>query len=201
MLEGAFRDLDIAEKAIENMADADNMPDLLEHWQNFLIRIERVWEQVERRFRPTAGFQQWVKPYAVLRRKDPLIRFLRYARDAETHAVSPTIDKPIKLLFREKYGRAFGITSISYRLQNGTLRINVDTPERDLLFDYNVDIVPTDPHLQRFKNRSVWYNAPTSHLGNRLKPLHPIVAARLGLSFYRAFIQEAIDRFGSPTYN
>ena len=197
LLTGCVQDLDIAERAIQRMAEARLFPDLYEAWQDFLYRTERSWEQAERVLRTKKGFQQWFKPYADLRKKDALLRFLRQARHAETHAVSSTVEKPIMLLFRDKLGRPFSVSQITTTFKDGTLTINVDTP--DVFLTYDASVLPTDPKLVRFKNRGKWYNPPKSHLGNGLQELHPVIAAKLGLQFYRGFIQEAINKFYKPS--
>lgn len=196
MMEDCLRDLDIAERAIERMARAKKFPELYEAWEDFLFRIERAWQRAETNLKQKKGFQQWFKPYADLRRKDPLLRFLKQARNAETHAVSKTLDKPIQFFFRDKLGRPFGVRSIQQELKDGVLTINVDTPDRDLLLSYEVSVIPTSPHLVRFKNRGAWYEPPKRHLGNRVQQdLHPVDAAKTGLAFYRGFVREAIARF------
>lgn len=128
-----------------------------------------------------------------LRRKDPLLRFLSQARNAETHAVSATLDKPITLVLKDKCRRRFNIGRITAEFKDGTLTLNIDSP--DILLNLDVSALPTDPKLMRFKNRGKWYNPPRSHLGNDLQDLHPVIAAKLGLNFYRSFVNEAAQKF------
>jgi len=193
-LEPALHDLEIAERAIDRMATADQFDVFYEAWQDFLYRIERAWGYSERRLSRMTEFDKWFAPYATLRRKDPLLRFLKQARNAETHAVSPTLDKPISLSFRDKLGRPFRVHDIRAEFKDGVLTINIDTPDRLLAFDASV--IPADPRLIRFKNWGEWYNPPKSRLGNRTEDLHPVIAAKLGLQFYRAFVKEGISKFG-----
>ena len=192
-LNTSFRDLEIAEDAIDRMARATKFPVFNEAWQDFLFRCERAWEQTERAIKKEKGFQQWIKPYRDLHKKDPLIRFLRQARHAETHAISPTLDKPLEFVIKDKIGRPFTMDSLDVSFKEGTLTINMNT--LDVLHDWDLSILPTDPRLLRFKNRSKWYNPPKSHLGNQLKDMHPVIAAKLGLQFYRGFVVEANARF------
>ncbi len=193
-LNASLQDLQVAERAIERMAEATRFRDLYEAWEDYLFRIERAWERTERALRREKGFQQWFKPYTDLKKRDPLLRFLAHARDAETHAVSNTLDKPVELSVKEKFGRPFSVRNISSEFKDGVLDINIDSP--DVLMQYDVSVLPTDPILIRFKNRGVWYNPPRSYLGNGLQDLHPVVAAKLGLDFYKSFLKEAISKFG-----
>lgn len=110
--------------------------------------------------------QQWFKPYAQLRKRDPLLVFLAHARNAETHAVCPTIDKPIRVMVRDKAGVPFSIKSITSTLDDGVLTIDIDTASHDSLLDYEAHVLPTAPMLVRFRDRGVWYEVPNSHRGN-----------------------------------
>lgn len=199
MLQDSLKDLIIGERAIDRMATTTTYSELYEAWEDYLIRIERAWERAHRAVKKKNGFQQWFKPYAKLRDDDPLLNYLRHARSAETHAISKTLDKPIQLLVRDKLGRPFGVNNVQYKLNDGVLDIHIDTPESDLLLDYGVSVIPTDPHLVRFKNRGVWYELPSTHLGNPIRIFHPVVIARMGLAFYRGFIEEAMNYFRENT--
>lgn len=186
---GPKKDLDIANKAIDCMKYTTDFSEFQESWENFLFRIERAWEFTERTLKSKQGFQQWHKPYTDLRKKDSLLVFLRQARNAEMHSVSPTVTKPLKMAVVDKSGRGFQLNSISSRLENGTLTIDLDSP--DILLDLDTRILPTDPEVVRFKNRGKWYNPPWEHLRERIRDLHPVALAELGLVFYRAYVNEA----------
>ncbi|MET0004370.1 MAG: hypothetical protein ABW087_12185 [Candidatus Thiodiazotropha sp.] len=183
------KDLNIAKKAIESMKSTRDFSEFQECWENFLFRIERAWEFTERTLKTKNGFQQWHTPYTDLRKKDPLLVFLRQARNAEMHSVSPTVTKPLKMAVVDKSGRGFQLNSISSKLENGTITIDLDSP--DILLDLDAKVVPTDPEVVRFKNRGKWYNPPWHHLRERIRDLHPVALAELGLKFYRAYVYEA----------
>src|SRR5688572_15485004 len=117
ILHGPLNDLEIANRAVSTMAEAGQFPDFYKSWQDFLIRVERAWEAAERDLKAAAGFQQWFRPYAAQRKKDPLLVFLSQARHAETHAVSPTLDKPIRLVLRDKFGHPFRLSTIKSSLE------------------------------------------------------------------------------------
>lgn len=185
----SFKDLAVAEKAIEKMATTESFSDFEEAWQIFLYRIQRAWERCERKIKNEKGFQQWFKPFKKLRKNDPLLIFLKQARDAETHAVSGTIDKPIELLFQDRIGRPFQIDKIDFTFKDGSLVIDIKT--LDHFLDYDLKVKPTDPRLIKFINRGIEYYPPKKHLGNLIDHLHPVVAAKMGLKFYKTFISDA----------
>ena len=189
----SHKDLDVAEKAISNMAEAESFSDFEEEWQIFLYRIQRAWERCERKIKKEKGFQQWFKPYQKLRKNDPLLVFLKQARDAETHAVSGTIDKPLSLQVYEKTGRSFQIEDIESTLNDGVLVVDIKSP--DLFLNLDVEVKHTDPKLVKFKNRGVVYEPPKKHIGNQLENDHPVAISQLGLVFYRSFVEEAERNF------
>ena len=189
MLGRAVRDLDIAENEIERMASTDSFLEFEEAWQNCHGRMERAWESVERKLRQHKAYQQFIKPYKRLREKDPLLIFLRQARNAETHAISGTIDKPLQMVVQDKIGRPFQIDNVEMSLESGVLTLNIRTPDHFLAYD--VKILPTSPKLTRFANRGVWYQPPGAHLGNPILNAHPVVIAKVGLQFYRSLITDA----------
>lgn len=195
-LQSAVRDLEIATRAVDSMRRVTQYSRFYESWQDFLYRIERAWEFTERSLRKRKGFQQWFKPYADQKKEDPLLRYLKHARHAETHAVSATINKPLKLLFREKCGRSFGLTSITSILEDGVLTIDIATSAQDMLLNYEAHLLPAAPQLIRFQNRDNWFEPPNSHLGTLYERLHPVEAAELGLAFYKGFVEEARHTFG-----
>lgn len=191
----SYRDLEIADAAIETMVSASQFPIFHQAWQDFLIRIQRAWEHAERVIHPENGFQQWFKPYSQLRKRDPLLVFLAHARNAETHAVSATIDHPLRLVIRNTLGIPFTVTSIRSRLEDRTLIIDIDTAAHDTLLEYQAHPIAMQPKLVRFKDRGRWYEVPKSHLKRALTGLHPVDAAKLGISFYRGFVKEAEFQF------
>lgn len=201
LLLGPKRDLEIAAECLDRMKKLRNFQEFYRQWQDFLFRIERAWESAQRDLQRMPGFQQWFGFYAEQKRKDPLLVYLAQARNAETHSASQTVDRPLRVLFREKYGYPFALKSIKSKLgADGVLSIDLQTSAEDSLLSYEASIVPTTPALQRFKNQANWYNPPRTHLGRTLKSTHPVDVAMLGLAFYRAFIAEASCKFGGrPT--
>jgi hypothetical protein len=191
----SYQDLGIADAAIETMASATQFPTFHQAWQDFLIRIQRAWEHAERVIHPEKGFQQWFKPYAELRKRDPLLAFLAHARNAETHAVSATVDHPLRVVIRNTLGIPFSVTAIRSTLEDGTLTIDIDTAAHDTLLEYEAHPIPMQPKLVRFKDRGKWYEVPASHLKKPLAELHPVDAAKLGVAFYKGFVKEAEFRF------
>ncbi|MPQ75882.1 hypothetical protein [Hydrogenovibrio sp. JE_KL2] len=188
-LSGPKRDLKIAALEINKMKQTESFDEFQESWENFLFRIERSWELTERNLKSNEGFTQWYKPYTILRKKDPLLVFLKQARNSEMHCISSTVTKPLKMVIKDKTGNGITVNSISSKLESGTLTINIDSP--DIFPNVSLDVIPTSPQLTRFKNRGKWYNPPWHHLKVKIMDLHPVSIAEMGLTFYKAYISDA----------
>ena len=188
-LQRSKKDLEIAAKEIEKMASTTAFPELEEAWQNFLGRIERSWEIADRILRKENGYQQFIKKYKILRDKDPLLTYLKQARNAETHAVSGTVDVAFQVMVFDKIGRPFQVDEIKITNENGILSINIDAKNSHAELD--AKLLPCDPKLVKFKNRGIVYDVPEKHLDYKIKNMHPVIIAKLGHQFYEKFIVEA----------
>lgn len=179
-------DLQIAREAIERMASTDSFADFHRHWQDFLFRVERAWEGALGRVKGLGGggAQSWISANSALRKKDSLLRYLKHARDAETHVLGETVGNVLKLSFEDRFRRKFRVNSVSTRIEGTTLVVDIDSPDEHL--EWQGDVKPGDPRMLRFKSRGVWYNPPIEHLGNRIENVHPVAVALLGYEFYKA---------------
>src|SRR3569833_3215784 len=171
------KDLKIAEKLVEDLAETTSFIEFERQWLDFLFRLERSWE-VELRFAKDMGgkAQQWVSKYSAARRIDSLLRFLKHARDAETHAVQRTVDHDFFVSVQDRLSRPFQIESVTTTFEDGVLTYDIKSPNEEI--DWVGEIVPGDPSLVRFKTRNEWYNPPTDHLGKTLKDLHPVTKTK-----------------------
>jgi hypothetical protein len=179
-------DLQIAREAIERMANTESFADFHRHWQDFLFRVERAWEAAHGQMKSLLGgtAQSWISANSSLRKKDSLLRYLKHARDAETHVLGPTVENVLELSFEDRFRRKFRVSSVSTHIEGTTLVVDIDTPDEHL--EWHGNVKPGDPWLLRFKSRGVWYNPPSEHLGNRLEDAHPVAVALLAYEFYKA---------------
>lgn len=185
----SIRDLELAQLEIERMAETSQFPDFEASWQHFLIRIERAWEHAESKLGKHPKGQAWISRHACMRKKDPLLRYLKQARNSETHAVAPTLAKDVIVSLKEKLGRQFVIEGIEASVKDEVLTFNIISSDESLELDASVQ--PGDPKLVRIQNRGAWFNPPTEHLGSRIKDLHPVGVAMLGIEYYKRCISEA----------
>ena len=168
------------------MSATASFEDFYRHWQDSLYRMERAWEQMLKEVKTLRGglAQSWISANSALRKKDPLLRYLKHARDAETHVLSQTVENVIQLSIEDRLNRKFRVDSIETTIEGKTLVIDIKTPD-DHMF-WKADLKPGDPRLLRFKSRGEWYNPPHLHLGTRIPDFHPVAVALLGCKFYFA---------------
>ena len=181
-------DLNRAQMHLDNMAATSDVTEYAHEWQEFLFHLERVWERALRAYEYRPWFSHLNHPYTKLRKGDPLLRYLKQARNAETHTLQGTLNSSLNVAVREKYGRAFQLSRVSTSLENGCLTIDLESPE--ILLDLDADVFRSAPSLARIRCRGKWYNPPKTHLGNPLPAQNPVIVGKIGLEFCRAFIGE-----------
>ncbi len=182
------QDIERAEKHLNDMAKSTLLNEYEMSWQDFLYRLEMIWEITKKRYERESWFPKVYGPYSRFRKKDPLLRYLKQARNAETHTIEGTLESSLNIMFNEKYGRPFQISQIKSSFENGKLTIDIDSP--DLLYEYEAEVYRGTPELIRFKCRKDWYNPPSQHLGNNVNTRCPVVIGKLGLEYCKAFISE-----------
>ena len=179
------RDIQAATRAIDEMANATDLSDLKTAWESFLFRIERSWERTERFVQqlPGGAAQSWLRANAKLRRADPLLQYLKQARNAETHTIASTIESDQIISISDKFGRPFSVKDFKIFINGNTLVLDLNS--LDIGIDWVGNVEPATPKLQRIFVRGKKYDPPVSHLGNRVESSHPVFVATLGLNFYK----------------
>jgi hypothetical protein len=171
------------------MKAASNVEEFEDAWQDFLGSLEKSWIKVERscqQFRNT--FQPWQGKLARQRRKDPLLRYLKHARNADEHTIEEIIEHvPGHRTLNPAYGNSWYIEHLE--IWGGDV-VSYSGDKPMIVQDF-----PDRVELRRFKGSGTWYNPPTQHLGQPLEQRDPISFAELGLRFYANFIEQAEEKF------
>lgn len=127
-----------------------------------------------------------------------MLKYLKNARNAETHTLQGTLNSSLNVGLRDKCGRGFSVDRIRTGFVDGCLTINVDTP--DVLLDFDADVGRGAPFLTAFRNRKDWYKPPRTNLGNRLSSNDPVVVGKLGLDMYRALVEEIDEQSHNKSF-
>ena len=81
-------------KKIKSKDDKNLLIEFESNWIDFLINLEKIWKKSELECKHFSTFQPWQGKYKNERRKDPLLKYLKNARDADQHSIQPiTIEK------------------------------------------------------------------------------------------------------------
>lgn len=167
------------------MALAITLSDIKTAWESFLFRLERAWERTERHVQQRTGSaaQSWLSVNSKLRRSDPLLQYLKQARNAETHAIASSVESYKVISIADRFGRPFTLDKITLSAEATTLVIDLESS--DIGIDWSGRVEPTNPRLQPIIVRGKKYDPPTRHLGNRITSNHPVFIATLGINFYK----------------
>lgn len=179
------RDIAVAERELAAMASATKLSDLKTAWESILFRLERAWERTERAVSKTGGgaAQSWLSINAKLRRADPLLQYLKQARNAETHSVSSSVASDTVISVTDRFGRSFAMDQVRVVIDGTTLKIELKS--LDIGMEWQGRLAASDPKLQAIVVRGTRYNPPRRHLGNRILNDHPVFIATLGIDFYK----------------
>lgn len=167
------------------MASATRLSDLKTAWESVLFRLERAWERTERAVSTSGGgvAQSWLSANAKLRRADPLLQYLKQARNAETHSLSSSVASNPLISITDRFGRPFTMDRVRVVVDGTTLKIELNSLEIGM--EWQSRIGASDPKLQAIVARGIRYDPPRRHLGNRIDNDHPVFITTLGIDFYK----------------
>ena len=162
-LRHAFEELVLADNAYRRMAKIGpgDFSDYERAWREFLRHIERFWTKTRVAVKHSTGWGNIESEISHLRKTDPVLLYLRHARNADEH-------------------------SIQELASDWDAKLKVDRVGAELHISWQ----PWDRPLLPVRNRGVTYNPPRSHLGKSIEHLlgnrkaEPRVIAELALAFY-----------------
>lgn len=175
-----------ARDALDNINAMSNPAEQAECWQDFLIHLERIWNKAEAHFSKSPKWGGWCSPYARLRKKDPLLSYLRHARNADEHTTAPiSMTGPRQLRINPISGSDLYIKKLESI--NGRITLETDAPVRFRVVDGKAaPIAVTDKNVE--------YAVPTVHLGQPFNAKFDRMA-ELALAFYEDALTKAEEFF------
>jgi len=186
----AKRELIAAEKAIERMTKSGSIEDLEDEWKNYLNAIEKCWVKTERACQHVRNkFQPWQGNFAKERKKDPLLKYIKHARNSDQHTIQEGMENKDASSSMYVEGGP-GVTHIE-RLEIKDGKLVEYKGNKPLI----IENLPNRVELLRVKDGSKTYNPPKSHKEIKLHWPAPIDVAVLGLEYYRDFVSQVEQRF------
>jgi len=172
-----------ARDAVESMKAKKEPAEQAECWQDFLVHLERIWNKAEAHFSKSPKWGGWCSPYARLRKKDPLLSYLRHARNADEHTTNPISTKTNGgIAINPAQGSSLFIRRMETK-DGRLVRLDADVPVRFQIVDGEAVPIPVI-------DSGVEYALPTSH---RDKPITPkfVEMAELAIRFYEDALKNA----------
>ncbi len=186
----AKRELIAAEKSIKRMTKSKTIEDLEDEWKNYLNSVEKCWVKAERACQHIRNkFQPWQGEFANERKKDPLLKYIKHARNSDQHTIQEGMQKKYASSSMYIEGGP-GITHIE-RLEIRNGRLVEYRGNKPLI----IENLPNRVELLRVKDGSKWYNPPKTHKQVKLPWPAPVDVAVLGLEYYRNFIKQVEETF------
>jgi len=145
-------------------------------WREFLQKIERVWNKAQAGMHDQPGWKQFEMEIERLRKNDPLLRYLRHARNADEHSIQAVAGE-------------WDANLRTSQVASGSVMLEWEKWDRPLL---------------PVTNRGVVYEPPREHLGQSLADklkkgvAEPIVIGDLALHFYKSVLENAIAEVLRP---
>lgn len=171
------------------MKSAQSFQEFESEWKNCLNAVEKIWVKAERACQHVRNeFQPWQGRFARERKKDPLLRYLKHARNVDQHSIQECMTrKQAERRLGPAYGNTWHINHLEIR--NGeVVSYRGDKP---LL----VTDLPNRIELLPVKDRTKWFNPPSMHKGQKLFWAAPVTIAELGLEYYRSFLVQVEEAF------
>ena len=104
-IEQAKSRLQKAEKALSDLKAAEYFDDAEGAWSDFLLAASGIYSKLEQGAKGYAKSDPWFGAEKSLRKKDPLLRYIHFARNADEHGIERVTDRSLdnlNLKFNER---------------------------------------------------------------------------------------------------
>jgi hypothetical protein len=160
------RELELAWDSAEAMRNTGDYDTIEGNWRRVLNHLEKVWVKTERCCQAFRGtFEPWQRQYRLLRQSDPLLSYLKHARDADNHSAQ----------------------DVTYII-HGTIQ---SVPGRAPMLFWS----GPEPVVAPVVSRGVTYEPPLTHLGHDLGTRDPRILSVHGCNFYAEYFTRAHNEF------
>jgi hypothetical protein len=181
-----------AQVAAERLTQVETFADTQDAWTDFLLAISRIYSKFEQGVKGNSKAQDWFNLLKNERKKDPLLKYLHFARNADEHGLVNTINNSGKKIFPLNidgsksnsiyfFGSGVEVTSAKISDENGVMQ----------------DMVLADPEAYAVLGRaeddrySDYCDPPNEHLGKWCEMTEPKDAANAALDYFEKLIAAA----------
>lgn len=179
----AKKQLRFAKKFLEDMKASRDLEDAERNWNGYLNHIEQVFEKVKKACSTTCKkYPSFISPINAQRNNDPLLVYLKQARNVLHHGLSEAAEKDP--------------THYEHVVDGGNMAIHRMVIKDSMVVDYDGNtpirtyLVPEKIIVTDVENRSKRYYVPTNHLGTPINTRDPIELGEHGLAYYERFLEK-----------
>jgi len=171
----AREELKFAQEALDQFKNDKTFAPHSKHWSDFLIHLELSFIKAERGAQDIKDkFSPFQGRYKHLRKIDPLLSYLKNARDAVSHGLETIVDLQI----------------VSDNIVDSFSRSRLDD-DGNIVETTEHPMFPARIKLKTFKINGKYWHPPFFHRGERLRyEKEPLEVARLGIIFYQKFLDD-----------
>lgn len=175
------------------MQNANSFEKLEEAWSNFLTMANRAYTKLEQGAKDNGKHRAWFGRQKHERRQDPLLRYIKNARDADEHGLERITERAsggIGINF--PHGETKSTVVKRGHIGGGQIALEFEQPT-----EISVHAYPAGVKLIAVTNYGDRYEAPIEHLGQPIRRTHPhahpspIPVAELAISHLEKLIAEA----------
>jgi len=189
----ALNCLERAKEALASLENGGSFDKMEGAWTDFLVMANRVYVKLEQGAKVSGKSKAWFGRKKSERRNDPLLSYIKNARDADEHGLAR---------ITERTSGSIGVNATEGVPWSGHIKsteigaeisLHSDAPGASATFS----ITPPNVRLVEVVNYGDRYPAPTTHMGNPVpNPVlnaypHPVAVGQLAVSHLDALIAEA----------
>lgn len=184
-------------EAMECLRQLDNATSLREEktaWVVFLTAIDILRQSITDTCKSDTRLNKWHSSFANEVKADPLLIYMRNARNNIQHLVTkPPIGNPVALSLQDKSGRPFAIDSIKSSLTDGVLTISLESKSVSDDMDWTTELYRASGRALTVRNMGVEYPAPIAHKDAPLASDEIHYLAALTLGYYDDAVKELMS--------
>jgi hypothetical protein len=172
---------------VEGMRNAGSLGLFEEQWNSFLHGLERIWNKASNHYGKSPKWKGWKGKYEHIRKNDPLLIYLAYARGADEHTVN-------EILSHESGD--IGINPA----EDNNLYINHMTTDQGQIYigspqKIRFEFIPSSTQLLPVVTRGQTCAVPVSHRGQVIDPVKVVETAETAVRFYEDFLNDVESYF------
>lgn len=159
------------------------------YWYDFLLSSNAVFSVLEQGAKGFGKSEAWLGKKRRERKIDPLLSYLHHARNADEHDVPSVVELDRQKMVFVADGKP---TAALEDIVGNVGRFHYTSNEPpDLTKVTEIRVYPDRAKLIRVKDRGVYYDPPTEHLGSPIEDNGPIAVAKLMVQYLEPMISDA----------